>query len=215
MSRPIRPGAARPSALRHVRDGRTWFYLPCWVVDDLPGGVLIQLVPGTSGCAAYRADGTRAHLADRRWRLAPYVWSQNVLTYYVPWGRPIAVGLLSSNQVPFQWYANVQRRLSETELGFETLDYELDWQSPWRDGTTPRPWDWRVKDVRAWLAAVGSSGVGVPVAVSGASSICFASAVLRADTTREMERWARTPSAPPPMAHIDARPKDVGACLDT
>lgn len=214
MSRVAEP-EVRASALRHVRDGRTWFYLPVWVLGGRRGGVLIQLVPGTSGCAAYRADGTRAHLADRTWHLAPYMWSENALTYYVPRRSPIAVGLLSCDHVPVRWYANVQRTTGTTGFGMETLDYELDWQSPWREGSIPMPWDWRVKDLRDWFAAVGSSGIGVPVAAAGVSSICCAAAALREGVGQDLERWARTPLPPPTQDWAVVRPDDVEACLGT
>lgn len=134
---------------REILDGRPWLVYPTRVAGDDEQVLAVHLAQGT--------PLTFGH-GDFRWGLHPWiefehVWqSSGVLQLQRPgdgysvWGRWADDGTLS------EWYVNFQAPLVRTELGFDTLDHELDLVIP-GDGSA-----YRWKDVEHFEERVRTGG---------------------------------------------------------
>jgi len=131
----FRPGAT--VLRREVLHGRPWVVTPSRVVVDEPGLLVVFLVPGTrfgypphpwphekqlAGNATWRGHGKlQLHRPDDGYSVDLY------------WEGP---------ERRFNgWYLNLQDPYRRTELGFDTLDHELDYWAP-ADG----PWSERDRE---------------------------------------------------------------------
>ncbi|MFJ7409773.1 DUF402 domain-containing protein [Streptomyces sp. NPDC098077] len=134
---------------REILDGRPWLVYPTRVAGDDEQVLAVHLAQGTP---------LTFGRGDFRWGLHPWiefehVWqSSGVLQLQRPgdgysvWGRWADDGALS------EWYVNFQAPLVRTELGFDTLDHELDLVIP-GDGSA-----YRWKDVEHFDERVRTGG---------------------------------------------------------
>lgn len=119
--------------LRQVlRGARVWLVTPVRVVRDEPGLIALYLAEGTG--FEFPDVGVTHPWADRE------AWSgHGVLMLHRP-DDPYAIWhFWEGTERDFAgWYVNFQEPLRRTEVGFDTLDQELDIWIP-----SAGPWEWK------------------------------------------------------------------------
>lgn len=125
--RRFEPGAS--VALRDVLHGRVWAARPVTVVRDAEEGWMFHIPPGARWFAPWR-DGVgwiRAKGPHAVWELRPRTWMQaHVLSVAWPGVGHAVLHFWSPRWRPLYWYVNVEAPLRRSEVGFDTLDHDLD-----------------------------------------------------------------------------------------
>jgi hypothetical protein len=96
-------------ALRQTWGGRVWAARPVTVVEDAPEQTMLFVPSGTGWMAPFH-DGRRLKIPQTEFELAPLRYEDEIHVLSFAW--------------PDTWYAVLL--LLHTELGFDTLDHELD-----------------------------------------------------------------------------------------
>lgn len=124
--RRFEPGEA--VVLRDVLRGRIWAARPLTVVADGERGWMFYLPLGTpwlgppshEGAIRLKAPGAEWALSERRWDQA------HVLSFAWPGAGHAVLHFWDEAWRPRCWYVNVEAPLRRFELGFDTLDHDLD-----------------------------------------------------------------------------------------
>lgn len=113
-------------ALRQTWNGRVWAARPATVVEDDPRQTMLFIPIGIRWMAPFH-DGDRLKIPQSEFELVPQRYEDlHVLSFSWP-DRWYAVLLfLRPAGSPDSWYVNLEEPLRRTELGFDTLDHELD-----------------------------------------------------------------------------------------
>jgi hypothetical protein len=127
-------------ALREVWNGAVWAARPAVVVEDTASQTTLFCPAGIAWFASGR-DGRRLKIPRPGFELMEQVWDRaHVLSFAWP-GRWAAILLLyRTDWSGFTWYVNVEEPLRRTQIGFDTLDLQLD-ATVWSDG-----WRWKDED---------------------------------------------------------------------
>jgi len=136
MTKSWMPG--EPVALRGIYNNRVWYMQSALVVHDSPEEVALAILPGAE-CSAPREYIHGKHgdcgLYDRwgnylgdRWNMENYLWRTNRLLILLQpemyYARMFFWDHGSGNFLCY--YVNFQLPFRRTEIGFDTLDLELD-----------------------------------------------------------------------------------------
>ena len=146
----MQPG--EPVLCRTVYRGRVRWAFPHRFVTNDGGRVALYLAPGTSGVWMGRdANGRYLERWVRGDEPHPHVWNAHHVLWLVRCEETHMVGLLWDERWQFRcWYVNLQAPLTETPLGFDSVDWALDVViAP--DG----PWAWKDEDDFAEAQALG------------------------------------------------------------
>ena len=114
-------------ALRQTWDGRVWSARPARVVQDDPGQTMLFIPAGTRWMAAVH-DGRRLKIPQTEFDLVPQRYDEpyHVLSFSWPdTGYAVLLFLRTDGTAP-NWYVNLEEPLRRTEIGFDSLDHELD-----------------------------------------------------------------------------------------
>jgi hypothetical protein len=114
-------------ALRQTWGGRVWAARPVTVVEDAPEQTMLFVPSGTGWMAPFH-DGQRLKIPQTEFELAPLRYEDeiHVLSFAWPDTWYAVLLLLRSDWSPHSWYVNLEEPLRRTEIGFDTLDHELD-----------------------------------------------------------------------------------------
>lgn len=114
-----------PVALRDVWNERVWAARPATVVQDVAEQILLFLPRGPRWFAPVRS-GRRLKIPQLEFELAERRYDMNVLSF--AWPSTFAAVLLffGADWSPLFWYVNLEESLRRTEIGFDTLDHQLD-----------------------------------------------------------------------------------------
>ncbi len=113
-------------ALRQTWDGRVWAARPATVVDDAAGQTMLFIPAGIRWMAPFH-DGRRLKIPQPEFELVQQRHDENhVLSFSWPDTWYAVLLLLGPDRSPLSWYVNLEEPLRRTELGFDTLDHELD-----------------------------------------------------------------------------------------
>ena len=112
-------------ALRDVWNERVWAARPATVVHDVAEQILLFLPRGRRWFAPVRS-GRRLKIPQPDFELAGQRYDMNVLSF--AWPGTVAAVLLffGADWSPLFWYVNLEESLRRTEIGFDTLDRQLD-----------------------------------------------------------------------------------------
>ncbi len=124
--RRFEPGEA--VALRDVLWGRIWAARPVTVALDDDDGWMFYIPIGTTwfgppsheGAIRLKAPGAEWTLVERRWSEA------HVLSFAWPGAGHAVLHFWDERWRPRSWYVNVEAPLRRSEVGFDTLDHDLD-----------------------------------------------------------------------------------------
>jgi len=119
--------AGTPVALRDVWDGAVWSARPAIVVEDTPEQVMLYIPVGTRWFAPF-PEGRRVKIQQPAFELAPLRYEEeiHVLSFSWPDTWYAVLLFLRPDGSAHSWYVNLEEPLRRTELGFDTLDHELD-----------------------------------------------------------------------------------------
>lgn len=117
-----------PRVVRHVLRGQVWCALPVTVVHDDENFTAFHVRPGTEWLVATGRSGRRVRPSPASWRLAPRTWDRHHALHIAEPGTAFAfIGFWTRARLNFvRWYVNLQEPLRRTNLGFDTMDQELD-----------------------------------------------------------------------------------------
>lgn len=119
------PGEA--VVLRDLLRGRIWAARPVTVVRDDDDGWMFHIPPGTRWFAPDRDRWVRSKAPGAAWELRPQTWPQmQVLSFAWPGTGHAVLLFWTADWRPVYWYVNVEAPLRRFELGFDTLDHDLD-----------------------------------------------------------------------------------------
>ena len=136
-------------ALREVWRGRIWTARAATVVDDAPEQLVLFIPAGTRWRAPF-LHGRRLKIPQERFELVETYDEAHVLSFAWP-ASPYAVLLFfRPDWSPWNWYVNLEDPLRRTEVGFDTLDRQLDAVVE-LDGS----WRWKDEDELAEAIAHG------------------------------------------------------------
>jgi len=122
--RRFEPGEA--IALRQTWNGRVWAARPATVVQDDPRQTMLFIPIGIRWMAPFH-DGDRLKIPQREFVLVPQRYEDlHVLSFSWPHTSYAVLLFLRPEGSPDSWYVNLEEPLRRTELGFDTLDHELD-----------------------------------------------------------------------------------------
>ena len=114
-------------ALRQTWDGRVWAARPATVVEDATEQTMLFIPAETSWMAPFH-DGRRLKIQQTEFELAPLRYEEeiHVLSFSWPDTWYAVLLFLRPDGSAHSWYVNLEEPLRRTELGFDTLDHELD-----------------------------------------------------------------------------------------
>jgi hypothetical protein len=115
-------------ALRELWHDRIWAARPLTVVADRHDLLMFFLPIGTEWQAPGPEDAEWIEAKfSGVWTLSPRRWTtMHVLSFAWPDAGHAVLHFWDENWTPRSWYVNVQRPLDRFELGFDTLDQDLD-----------------------------------------------------------------------------------------
>lgn len=113
-------------ALREVWHGRVWGARPATVVADTPQQTMLFIPAGIRWMAPV-VGGRRLKIQQDGYELVELPYDEaHVLSFAWP-ETPFAVLLFfRPDWSPWSWYVNLEEPLRKTDVGFDTLDHELD-----------------------------------------------------------------------------------------
>jgi hypothetical protein len=113
---------------RRFRMGRLRWALPLSVVASTPELHALHLAAGTTFMRAVDADGDVHRGPDEDWQLAPRVWTDTRVLVLLRPGRAHALWVVwdASDDRFLGWYVNLQDPFEPDDLGFVTVDHDLD-----------------------------------------------------------------------------------------
>ncbi|MGA9162672.1 MAG: DUF402 domain-containing protein [Actinomycetota bacterium] len=116
----------RSIALRQTWQGHVWSARPATVVEDTPGQTMLYIPAGIRWMAPFH-DGRRLKVPQAEFEL---VWQRDddrhVLSFSWPDTWYAVLLFLRPDRSPMHWYVNLEEPLRRTDIGFDTLDQELD-----------------------------------------------------------------------------------------
>ena len=114
-------------ALRQTWQGRVWAARPATVVEDASEQTMLFIPSGTSWMAPFH-DEQRLKIPQTEFELAPLRYEEeiHVLSFSWPDTWYAVLLFLRPDGSAHSWYVNLEEPLRRTELGFDTLDHELD-----------------------------------------------------------------------------------------
>jgi len=114
-------------ALRQTWQGRVWAARPATVVEDASEQTMLFVPSGTGWMAPFH-DRKRLKIPQTEFQLAPLRYEEeiHVLSFSWPDTWYAVLLFLRPDGSPHSWYVNLEEPLRRTELGFDTLDHELD-----------------------------------------------------------------------------------------
>jgi Protein of unknown function (DUF402) len=114
-------------ALRQTWHGRVWAARPATVVEDATEQTMLFIPAETSWMAPFH-DGQRLKIPQTEFELAPLRYEEeiHVLSFSWPDTWYAVLLFLRPDGSAHSWYVNLEEPLRRTELGFDTLDHELD-----------------------------------------------------------------------------------------
>jgi uncharacterized protein DUF402 len=113
-------------ALRQTWAGRVWSARPARVVQDEPGQTMLFIPIGVRWMAPFH-DGERLKIPQAEFELVPLRSEETqVLSFAWPDTWYAVLLFLRPDGEPANWYVNLEEPLRRTELGFDSLDHELD-----------------------------------------------------------------------------------------
>ena len=113
-------------ALRQTWGGRVWAARPATVVEDAPDQTMLFVPVGSFWMAPFR-DGKRLKIPQSEFELVTQRYEDlHVLSFSWPDTWYAVLLFLGPDGSPHSWYVNLEEPLRRTELGFDTLDHELD-----------------------------------------------------------------------------------------
>jgi hypothetical protein len=113
-------------SLRQTWDGRVWSARPATVVEDTPEQTMLFIPIGVRWMAPFQ-DGQRLKIPQTEFELAPLRFEEpHALSFSWPNTWYAVLLFLDPDGSPRSWYVNLEEPLRRTELGFDTLDHELD-----------------------------------------------------------------------------------------
>lgn len=118
-------------AIRDVLGGRCVRAKGVLVVEDSPARVVVWTPTGAPILdLAGNGQGERfKSLVDRSWSLVPKTWNMTGVLTIVPDGAAFSVQRLLASNDSLEvtgWYINLQDPLTPTDIGFDTMDRQLD-----------------------------------------------------------------------------------------
>jgi uncharacterized protein len=134
--------------LRDVLRGAVWAARPATIVRDDADAWMFYLPIGNRwfGPSARKEDRIRLKAPGTSWTLRERRWTEaHVLSFAWPHTGYAVLHFWDASWTPRLWYVNVEAPLRRTELGFDTLDHDLDIEiEPDRSS-----WRWKDEDVVA------------------------------------------------------------------
>jgi hypothetical protein len=122
---PFDPG--NTVVLRDVLRGKVWAARPATMVRDADDLKMFYIPPGTTWYGPDRQDWVRLKAPGATWELRPRRWSDaHVLSFAWPGAGHAVLHFWNDAWEPTHWYVNVEAPLRRFELGFDTLDHDLD-----------------------------------------------------------------------------------------
>ncbi len=116
----------RSIALRQTWEGRVWSARPATVVDDTPGQTMLYIPAGIRWMAPFH-DGRRLKVPQAEFELVEQRYDDtHVLSFSWPDTWYAVLLFLRPDRSPMNWYVNLEEPLRRTDVGFDTLDHELD-----------------------------------------------------------------------------------------
>jgi hypothetical protein len=130
-------------ALREIWNGRVWYAWPAVVVLDEPNLRMLHVPPHALCRQPVAPDGTALRLPADRWNLEPVDrGSTSMLSFAFP-DTPYAVILgFDDGGTLLEYYVNLERPLTPSPAGFDTVDHLLD-VTITPDRST---WSWKDED---------------------------------------------------------------------
>jgi len=129
---PADPGVPRRSpgdvvALREIWNGRVWYAWPAVVVQDEPNLRMLHVPPHARCRQPVDDDGAALRIPEDRWTLEEVErGSTSMLSFAFP-DLPYAVILgFDAAWELFEYYVNLERPLTPSPPGFDTVDHLLD-----------------------------------------------------------------------------------------
>jgi hypothetical protein len=117
-------------ALREVLRGKIWAARPLLVVRDEPEQLMFYATVGARWMApdtTDRADLIRTKATASSWELVERIWNEtHVLSFTWPGAGHAVLHFWDEVWSPLGWYVNVQRPLERFDVGFDSLDEDLD-----------------------------------------------------------------------------------------
>jgi Protein of unknown function (DUF402) len=134
-------------AMRYLRDGRAAWVRAVTVVEDTAQECVLFLAAGAPTKVPVRLDGTpiprNTPYEERfglQWKPGDGDWAGNQTLLVTPHEAAHSIWLFWTEAWEFEgWYVNLQRPLTRTPVGFDTVDQVLDlWVRPdlswsWKD----------------------------------------------------------------------------------
>ena len=134
--------------LRDVLHGAVWSARPATIVRDDHDAWVLYLPIGNRwfGPSASKEDRLPLKVPGASWTLRERRWTEvHVLSFAWPDTGYAVLHFWDDGWTPRLWYVNVEAPLRRTELGFDTLDHDLDIEiEPDRSS-----WRWKDEDVVA------------------------------------------------------------------
>ncbi len=118
--------AGRSVALRDVWEGGVWAARPAVVVQDAAEQVMLFIPRGSRWFAPVH-DGRRLKIPQPEFELVEQRYDDtNVLSFAWPGTFAAVLLFFGANWSPSFWYVNLEEPLRRTEIGFDTIDRQLD-----------------------------------------------------------------------------------------
>ena len=113
-------------ALRQTWDGRVWAARPATVVEDAPGQTMLFIPIGIHWMAPFH-DGQRLKIPQTEFELVPQRYEEtSALSFSWPDTWYAVLLFQRPDGSPSSWYVNLEEPLRRTQIGFDSLDHELD-----------------------------------------------------------------------------------------
>jgi hypothetical protein len=113
-------------ALRQTWGGRVWAARPATVVEDALEQTMLFVPVGSVWMAPF-LDGERLKIPQAEFELVTQRYEDlHVLSFSWPDTWYAVLLFQGPDGSPHSWYVNLEEPLRRTELGFDTLDHELD-----------------------------------------------------------------------------------------
>lgn len=144
----FQPG--RAIALRDVWRGRIWTARAATVVADVGDQILLFIPAGTLWMAPM-SRGRRLKIPQVAFELVERELAEaHILSFGWPGTRYAVLLLFRPDWTPVTWYVNLEEPLRRTEVGFDTLDRQLDVLVAFNGS-----WRWKDEDELAEAIAGG------------------------------------------------------------
>jgi hypothetical protein len=113
-------------ALRQTWEGLVWAARPATVVDDTPVQTMLFIPAGIRWMAPFH-DGKRLKIPQEDFELVELLYDEaHVLSFSWPNTHYAVLLFFRPDLSTWNWYVNLEEPLRRTEIGYDTLDHELD-----------------------------------------------------------------------------------------